>query len=320
MQTLNLTGVILAAGKGSRMAPFSESFPKPMLPICNKPLIQHQVEIMRSLGIVEIVVLVGHKGFEISRALGSGESLGVSIKYVEQTSFLGIAHAVGCMERHIHSPFLLFLGDIFFHRGKLHEMLESFALNPGGAVLAVKEEHDPAAMRKNFAVIVGDNELVTRVIEKPRLAPSRLKGVGVYMFDLTIFDAIRNTPRTAMRDEYEITHSIQVLINDGYPVRTALAIDDDVNLTEPIDLLRCNLNQAKLMKCSALVGRHTDIHPGAQVVDSIIGDHVRIDCPIRLTRSLVFSGTHITTPADLDMHILTPDGMVDCSGAEGFPT
>lgn len=311
------TGVILAAGKGSRMAPFSESFPKPMLPICNKPLIEHQVEIMRSLGINQIVVLVGHKGFEISKALGSGEALGVSIKYVEQTSFLGIAHAVGCMERHIHSPFLLFLGDIFFHRGKLDEMLEIFARNPGGAVLAVKEEHDAGAMRKNFAVIVGEEGAVTRVIEKPRLAPSPLKGVGVYMFDLTIFDAIRNTPRTAMRDEYEITHSIQVLINDGYNVRAAHSIDEDVNLTEPIDLLRCNLNQAKRIQAQPLIGTGARIHPGANIVDSVIGDNVNIDHPIRLSRSLVFSGTHVTAAVDLDMHILTPDGMVDCSAAGG---
>ena len=73
-----------------------------------------------------------------------------------------------------------------------------------GAVLAVKDEPDPAAIRKNFAVIQDERQRVTRVIEKPRASPNRLKGVGLYLFDLTVFDAIRRTPRTAMRDEYEI--------------------------------------------------------------------------------------------------------------------
>ena len=54
------------------------------------------------------------------------------------------------------------------------------------------------------------------MIEKPRYVDSQLKGCGLYVFDPHIFDAIRRTPRTAMRDEYEITDSIQILINDGY--------------------------------------------------------------------------------------------------------
>ena len=306
-------GVILAAGKGSRMAPFSQSFPKPMLPIGNKPLIQHQVEIMHSLGIREIVVLVGHRGFEISKALGSGAALGVTIRYVEQTSYLGIAHAVGCLESHIHAPFLLFLGDIFFRRGRLEAMLQQLRDLPGGAVLAVKEENDSVAMSKNYAVIQDDSGAVRRVIEKPRFAPTKLKGVGIYLFDVTIFDAIRRTPRTAMRDEYEITHAIQVLIDDGYPVRSALAIDEDVNLTYPEDLLRCNLDEAGLVGDQNLLGENTFIHPDASIRHSVIGNNVRVECPAKISHSLIFDGTVVKTAGPLDRHILTPEGIVDCS-------
>ncbi len=305
-------GVILAAGKGSRMAPFSERFPKPMLPIFNRTLIQHQLEIMKSLGIDHVVILVGHKGFEISKELGDGSSLGVRLTYVEQTNFLGIAHAVGCLEPYIDGPFLLFLGDIYFGRGKLEEMLAEFEEGSGGAILAVKEEHDSEAMRKNYAVVLNDNELVKRVVEKPRIAPSRLKGVGVYLFDLTIFDAIRRTPRTAMRDEYEITHSIQVLIDDGYPVRTANAINDDVNLTFPSDLLRCNLDQLKQRPKNEAIGVRTVLHPAAEIVDCVIGSDVTIAHPIRISRSLIFSGSHVSSSSNLDSCVITPDGMVEC--------
>src|SRR5262245_45821219 len=133
------TGVILAAGRGARMMPFSDKYPKPILPICNKPLIQRQIEIMKSLGITDIVVLIGHKVFELTTALGDGSRLGVAIRYFEQTSALGIAHAVGRLEPHIDRPFLLFLGDIFFVPGDMPEMFDLLEGQGGGGVLATKE-------------------------------------------------------------------------------------------------------------------------------------------------------------------------------------
>lgn len=309
-------GVILAAGKGSRMAPFGEHFPKPMLPICNKPLIQHHVELMKSLGIQEILVLVGHKGFEISKVLGDGARWGIRVRYVEQTSYLGIAHAVGCLERHIQRPFLLFLGDIFFRNPNLPPMFDLFQQQQGGAVLGIKEESNPELLRRNFSVEISPEGRVTRVVEKPRYANTKIKGIGLYLFDLTVFDAIRGTPRTAMRDEYELTNSIQVMIQEGQPVSAALAVEDDVNLTFPADLLRCNLDQARRLAQGSILGEGTRIHPQARIVDSVIGNHVQITHPIRISNTLVFDGTTVASTSDLHAHILTPDGMVDC-GSEG---
>ena len=79
------------------------------------------------------------------------------------------------------------------------------------------------------------------MIEKPRYVDSQLKGCGLYVFDPHIFDAIRRTPRTAMRDEYEITDSIQILINDGYVTHHHPIVERDLNLTKPADLLTINL-------------------------------------------------------------------------------
>jgi dTDP-glucose pyrophosphorylase len=136
--------------------------------------------------------------------------------------------------------------------------------------------------------------------------------VGIYLFDLTIFDAIRRTPRTAMRDEYEITHSIQVLIDDGYPVRALHSIEEDVNLTYPVDLLRCNLEQARLLSRENIIGENVSIHPQAQIIECIIGSNVRIDHPVQISRSLIFSGSTVNVTTNLDSHIVTPDGMVEC--------
>ncbi len=305
-------GVILAGGRGSRMFPFSESFSKPLLPVCNKPLLAHQLEIMRALGIVEVFILIGYKGFQIATALGDGSAFGVRITYVEQTEVLGIAHAIGRMERYIDRPFLLFLGDIFFIPDDLQNMLALYHAQGQGAILGVKEEPDPAAIRKNFAVILGESGLVQQVIEKPRRPPNRLKGVGLYLFDQDVFDAIRRTPRSAMRDEYEITDTIQVMIDRGMPVRVARCVKKDVNITSPVDLLECNLIEVKALPQQRLIGRNTSIHPQAEIDTCVIGSNVQISRPITLRNTVIFDNTLVDAKTGFDGFVLTPEAVVNC--------
>ena len=313
MQDHCYTGMILAAGTGKRMLPFSEDYPKPILPICNKPLIQYQIEIMHSLGIREVVVLVGHKGFQISKVLGDGSRFGVRIRYVEQTVMLGIAHAVGRLEPHLNNPFLLFLGDIFFVPGDMELMFRLFEEQNGGAVLGTKEETDPEAIRLNYSVVLNQDGFATRVIEKPRHAPNSMKGVGIYLFDPAIFDAIRRTPRTAMRDEYEITDSIQVMIHDGYPVRPANSVRQDINLTAPVDLLRCNLLQMHALHQEVLMGANPSLHDQARLHNCVVGANVTIRHPIAIQNSVIFDNSCVDSTSGFANFIITPENLVDCN-------
>ena len=109
-----IVGVILAAGKGTRIYPFSETIPKPILPVCNRPLMELQVDMMRQHGVSEVIVVIGYLGYQIVDAVGNSPLEGVSIRYVEQKENLGLAHALGRLESHIDTPFILFLGDIYF--------------------------------------------------------------------------------------------------------------------------------------------------------------------------------------------------------------
>ena len=306
-------GAILAGGKGTRMAPFSERYPKPLLPVANRPLIQYQIELMRELGIRDILLLIGHKGFEIARVFGDGSAHGVRIRYVEQTQTLGIAHAVGRLEAYADRPMLLFLGDIFFVPGDLREMFALFEAQRGGAVLAAKVEPDARAIQKNFSMLFDDSTgRVRRVIEKPRHPPNNLKGVGLYLFDVTVFDAIRRTPRSAMRDEYEITDSIQVMIDDGHPVSVAKCVRDDINVTSPRDLLRCNLLQVALNPDGRVCGSDVTLADGARLDQVVLGNHVVVQHPISLRQSVVFDNTFIGCATDIDNAIVLPDCIVDC--------
>ncbi len=312
MSDNRIVGVILAAGKGSRIQPLSMSFPKPLLPVCNKPIIQHQLEDMKRAGIDEVIIVIGHLGERIVAHFGDGASLGIKIRYVEQQEMLGIAHAVAQLENVISTPFLLSLGDIFIVPRNLENMVSMFWQRKAGAILAVKTESDPAVIQRNFAIVLHASGTVTRVIEKPRYIPSNLKGCGIYMFDLAIFDAIRRTPRTAQRDEYEITNSIQILIEDGFPVYPAEVVEWDMNVTYPCDLLTCNQRQLARLGLPGLVAPTANLHPGVQVHGSVIGDNVRISQPISITNSLVFADVAIDQSTDITNMLIAPGLAIEC--------
>jgi len=314
--TQKLLGVILAAGKGSRIQPLNLYLPKPLLPVCNKPIIQYQLEDMRNIGVRDVIIVVGHLKEEIISYFGDGSSLGLRIRYVEQQETLGIAHAVAQLEHVVDSPFILFLGDIFLVPKDLQSMERMFWERRAGAVLAVKREKNPEYVRRNFAVILHASGTVTRVIEKPRYVTSDLKGCGVYIFDLAIFDAIRRTPRTAQRDEYEITNSIQILIDDGFPVYPAEVIDWDMNITFACDLLECNCNQLQRLAKPYLIGENTTIHPGAILEGSVLGDNVTVEHPIKIKDSLILSGSRVTSTQDLQRMLITPEVSIECAASE----
>ena len=187
-QQSELMGVILAAGKGTRMQPFSANYPKPILPVLGKPLLVHQIESMAALGIRDIVLVIGHLGHEVVRCLGDGARYGVKISYVEQEQTLGIAHAVSRLEPHVDRPFFLFLGDIFFEFNEsagLDSMVERLHADRGTAgVLAVRKEPDREAIKRNFTVLADDTDAVIRVIEKPQHPQTDVKGCGIYLFHI----------------------------------------------------------------------------------------------------------------------------------------
>jgi dTDP-glucose pyrophosphorylase len=307
-----LTAVILAAGRGTRMQPFSASYPKPTLPICNKPVLQYQIEMFRDLGIEDVIIVIGHLGHEIAQRFGDGTRLGVRIRYFEQTKTLGIAAALGQLEPYVASPMFVALGDIFFKADNLAGMVRTLEEAQAGAVLAVKQEEDPEAIRRNFTVLQNPDGTVKRVIEKPRHVTTKTKGCGLYLFDLPVFDAIRRTPRTAMRDEYEITDTIQIMVDDGLPVHTAEVVKWDVNLTFPHDVLSCNLFELRFRGLENLVGEEVTIHRQAELTNVVVGDRAVIESGIRIRNTVVFPDTQVTATHDVDTFIVTPEHQIDC--------
>ena len=315
-EPIGAVGAILAAGKGARMNPFSDRSPKPMLPVLNRPLLAHQIEVMRDCGVRDIYVVVGFLGVIVASQLGDGARYGVNIHFVEQQSTLGLAHAVGALESMISGPFLLMLGDIFFHlSAPIRPLIDEVVSGRSNATLVSMRDPDPEMVRRNFVIKADDTGRVQRVIEKPRYSDSQLKGCGLYVFDQHIFDAIRRTPRTAMRDEYEITDSIQILIDDGYNVRHHPIVERDLNMTRPEDLLYINLLELQRAGLGRLVADDARLAPGTTVENSVIGPGVVIDHPIRISNSVILPNVHVASASDLDCVVMDPEHSVYCPDA-----
>jgi len=109
-----LLAAILAGGFGKRLRPFTEEYPKPMIPVAGKPLLEYQIEWLKKHGFNEIVLLVGYKKEKIIEHFGSGSRYGVRITYVVEDEPLGTGGAIKNAE-HILSKedvFLVLNGDI----------------------------------------------------------------------------------------------------------------------------------------------------------------------------------------------------------------
>jgi dTDP-glucose pyrophosphorylase len=295
------------------MFPFSDQQPKPILPILNRPLIARQIDVMRELGLTDGFVVVGHLGYQIAGVLGTGADFGVKLHMVGQEDTLGLAHAVGSLEPLVGGPFLLMLGDIHFHlKAPLRPLVDEVFEGRANASLVSMYEPDPAMVRRNFVIQADESGRVSRVIEKPRYVDSQLKGCGLYVFDQHIFDAIRRTPRTAMRDEYEITTSIQILIDDGYVVKHHPIVERDLNLTKPEDLLVINLLELKRQGLDSVVDPTAVVPAGARVENSVIGARARLLHPIRVTNSVILADVVVDSKTDLDSVVMSGEHSVHC--------
>jgi NDP-sugar pyrophosphorylase family protein len=310
-------GAILAAGRGSRLGPLGDSLPKALVPVANRPLIAHHVEELHALGIETVYVVVGHGGEHVAEALGDGSRHGVEIRYVEQGEPLGSAHAVGRLAPLLTAPFVLVLGDYYF-TADLRRLLAS---SDGGArsVVAGKREPDRRALLEACTLEVDADGRVLRVVEKPKVPKSDLKGCGIYVLRPEFFDAIGRTPRTALRDEYELTVALDVHVADGHFLVAEEVIEEDVNVTRPGDVLRCNLLWLRRHGRRALVGAGAKVPAETVLEEAVVGDNAEVERSATLRRSVVFAGTRVPGGEPLEEVLVTPHGVVDCQLSETGP-
>ena len=121
-----MKGLILAAGKGSRLYPITHVIPKPLLPLANRVTMEYAFDRMKEMGITEIGIVVGENEAAMREGLGDGSAFGVSLSFVRQPEPKGLAHAVSFAEEFVGGDsFVLYLGDAIYDRS-LAEFKDKF--------------------------------------------------------------------------------------------------------------------------------------------------------------------------------------------------
>lgn len=314
-----MKAVILAAGKGTRMGPLTENRPKVMLPVVNRPLLEHIILTLKIAGIRDILIVTGYCREKIEGYFKDGSTLGVNIAYVEQKKQKGTANAIESVKNLLDERFLVTNGDVLASSSDIKNLLKS----DGDVIIGSKKVSSP----EEYGILYVKGKRVEKIVEKPKSSTSDIANAGIYVFSHGIFDAIKNT-EPSPRGEYEITDSIQYIIDSGkhagfvllekwqdigFPwhvleANEMLLIDGtDIQWeirgeVEPLATLKGNVSVGKgtivrngsYIIGPVVIGNDCDIGPNCFIRPSTsIGDGVRIGNAVEVKNSIVMNGTHI---------------------------
>ena len=198
-----MKGIILAAGKGTRLYPMTKPVCKPLLPVYDKPLIYYPVAILMQAGISDILIIVPPDETDTFAALlGDGSQFGLHISYAEQPVARGIADALLIGSDFVgEDQVCLVLGDNIFYAPTLGATLKRAVRRTEGATVFGYWVEDP----RPFGVVEFDDKgKAISIEEKPRYPKSNYIVPGLYFYDHQVMDIARNLKPSA-RGELEIT-------------------------------------------------------------------------------------------------------------------
>jgi glucose-1-phosphate thymidylyltransferase len=268
-----MKGLVLSGGKGTRMRPFTYTAAKQLVPIANKPVLFYVLEDLVAAGITEIGIIVGDTADQIQAAVGDGQRFGANVTYIPQSAPLGLAHAVATAQPFLgDSRFVVYLGDNFI-RGGAAGYINAFAGGREDAHVLLHRVEQP----ENLGVAVVENGRLCRLVEKPREFVSDLGIVGIYMFDIRVFEACRSI-RPSARGELEMTDALQWLIDQGAVVGHSIVTVPWIDTGKASDMLEANRLILELLgravegniDSASLIQGQVVVEQGAQIVNSTL--------------------------------------------------
>jgi glucose-1-phosphate thymidylyltransferase len=298
-----MKAIILAAGEGRRLEPLTDVRPKPMLPVANRPLLEHVVESVVAAGIDEIVFVVGYKRERIQSHFEDGDDWDVDIEYAIQEKQLGTGHAVLQAEEGIEETFLVLNGDRVIDPSIVERMI---AAPPDGQTLvAVTRTDDPSG----FGVVESEGERVTAIAEKPprHAITSEVINAGVYRFEPDVFDAIRDTDTTG---ELTLTATLDRLAGDDQ-VRALRYRGTWLDVSHLWDLISVNASllngdDAEMAE-TARVGENAVVTGGATLdADAWVGPSATV-----LSGTAVGENARVGANVVLDNAVVFPDATIE---------
>ena len=228
-----MKALILAAGEGARMGPFTASVPKVMIPVGNRPLLEYVVQALVENGVRDLVLVVGYRRERIQSHFQDGKAFHARISYVTQTKQLGTAHAVWEARPHLEERFLVLNGSNMVDSRFVEDLLAS---RDKPAVLITQSERP-----RSYGVVTVRGKALVGITEKPTEVISNLINTGAYALDQRIFDEIE---RLAKEGKHDLPSAVSALAQ-GTEVEAIRTEGTWVDALYPWDLLRLNATALK---------------------------------------------------------------------------
>ncbi len=231
-----MKALILAGGRGKRLDDLSANRNKCMLEINGKHVIEYSLDCTINTGIEEIIIVVGYRAEEIINAYGN-KYKNKKISYVIQWEQKGLVNAIECAKETIDGDdFMLLLGDEIMVNQRHQSMLDEFNHNNAFAICGVLRVDDRDLIKRTYTIIHDENNVIYRLVEKPRQPLNNYMGTGDCVFKNQILDYIDMTPIHHERKEKELPDFIQCAIDDGKVVKSFIICDKYTNINSKDDI------------------------------------------------------------------------------------
>ena len=262
--------VILAAGEGKRLRPFTETMPKVMLPVANKPMLEYVFDAVRKSGIEEIIVVVGYKKEVIMEYFRNYKN--IKITYVAQDRQLGTAHALLQAKKYIKDSFIVLAGDNIIDSGSITKLLK----DKSEYSLLIEEHPHPS----KYGVVFVENRGIRRIVEKPKEDIGKYISTGIYKLPCSVFADIE---RCTSEGAHALSSIIQSLVDNGKHINTIFA-KSWMDIVYPWDLISVNevmlqgtsqstsgvIEKGVTIKGPVSVGKDTRIYSGCYIVGPVV--------------------------------------------------
>lgn len=220
--------VLLAAGRGKRLRPHTDTTPKPLLPVKGRPTLDFTLQAAVQAGVKQVVFVIGHLGEQIVEYIGDGATWGIEPFFCEQKELLGTAHALKmAIDEHPHlfektGSFILTATDYLFEPTVLSELVEKRASTAADIVVSLKEVPKEELSGRSSVRYTGDFD-IQEIVEKPATgqAPSPYSGSLTFLLPSQMVGYMPNM-HMSERGEYEIQAIVNKMILDGFSARGVL--------------------------------------------------------------------------------------------------
>lgn len=334
-----MKAVVLAAGEGTRLRPFTVSRPKVMIPVGRRPMMEHVVRSLVENDITDIVMVVGYKKERIMTHFEDGSRFGARIEYAFQERQLGTAHALLAASDFIDGEFLVLAGDNIIDGKAVSDLMNG----EGHAMLVTKSD-----IPSKYGVVMASRGRVKTIVEKPEADMGNVINTGMYRFRPEILESMRGVTRAG---ETGITHVLQRMLPD-LDLRAIQTSGRWMDAVYPWDLIGLNamalgsqgqktggtIESGVTLKGSVEVGEGTRIRSGTYIQGPVyvgegcdigpdvtifpttrIGDGSQIDPFTFISQSVVMDNVRIASHVHVS-HSVLDDGVrlgPGCSASSG---